>query len=132
MALLDACFVIECLVWGKCRSDDAACNRLTRRELGFPYAQTHLGASSFLSVLTLLSINVAAVIGCVAMGSLTNRLDVVNCILVSHKRLISGFPWKGKAGAGYGSGHGPLIVFTGVTALLGGASVVWKQFGWLN
>ena len=176
------------------------------------YAQTHLGASSFLSALTLLTVNVASVFGCVAMGSLTDRLDVVNCILVStagatvgvlvlwglasslpvlyvfcvvygffagsftstwpgimkqvaaaeerrnrptdpvmilgclaagrgfgnvisgplSEALISGLPWKGKAGGGYGSGHGPLIVFTGVTALLGGASVVWKQFGWLN
>ncbi|MBE3045117.1 MFS transporter [Candidatus Bathyarchaeota archaeon] len=176
------------------------------------YAQTHLGASSFLSALTLLIVNVASVFGCVAMGSLIDRFDVVSCILVStagatvsvfvfwglssslpllyvfcviygffagsftstwpgimkqvvaseerknhpadptmifgclaagrgvgnvisgplSEALVSGLPWKGQAGSGYGSGHGPLIVFTGVTALLGGASVVWKQFGWLN
>ena len=176
------------------------------------YAQTYLGASSFLSALTLLVVNVASVFGCVAMGSLIDRLDPVNCILVStagatigvlvlwglssslpvlyvfcifygifagsftstwpgimkqvvaaeerrnrpsdpimifgclaagrgigniisgplSEALVSGLPWKGQAGSGYGSGHGPLIVFTGVTALLGGASVVWKQFGWLS
>lgn len=176
------------------------------------YAQTHLGASSFLSTLTLLIVNVASVFGCVAMGSLIDRLDAVNCILVStagatlgvlvlwglssslpllyvfcvvygffagsftstwpgimkqvvaaeerrarpadpsmifgclaagrgvgnvvsgplSELLVSGLPWKGRLGSGYGSGHGPLIVFTGVTALLGGASVVWRQFGWLN
>lgn len=176
------------------------------------YAQTHLGASSFLSTLTILLINVSSVFGCVAMGTLIDRLDVVNCILVStagatvgvlllwglssslpvlyffcvvygvfassftsawsgimkqvvvsearrdrpadpsmifgclaagrglgniisgplSEALIDGFPWKGEAAFGYGSGHGPLIVYTGVTALLGGASVVWKYLGWLN
>lgn len=176
------------------------------------YAKTYLGASSFLSALTLLIVNVASVFGCVAMGSLIDRLDPVNCILVStvgttigvlvlwglssslpvlyvfcavygifagsftstwpgvmkqvvaseerrqrtadpmlifgwlaagrgvgnvisgplSEALIDGLPWKGEVGAGYGSGHGPLIVFTGVTALLGGASVVWKHLGWLH
>ncbi|KAK2058092.1 major facilitator superfamily transporter [Colletotrichum caudatum] len=41
--------------------------------------------------------------------------------------LIKGAPWKGEAGFGYGSGYGTLIVFTGVTALMGGASFVWKR-----
>lgn len=40
--------------------------------------------------------------------------------------LIKGFPWKDAAGGGYGSGYGTLIVFTGVTALLGGLSVLAK------
>ncbi|KAI1133427.1 major facilitator superfamily domain-containing protein [Nemania abortiva] len=46
--------------------------------------------------------------------------------------LIRGSPWKGEAAAyGYGSGYGSLIVFTGVTALLGGASFVWRRLGLL-
>lgn len=176
------------------------------------YAQSHLGASSFLSALTLILVNVASVFGCIAMGSLIDRLDVVSCILVStagatvgvlvlwglasslpvlyvfcivyglfagsftstwpgimkqvvaaeerrnraadptmifgclaagrgfgnvlsgplSEALVSGLPWKGRGTSGYASGHGPLIVFTGVTALLGGVSAVWKQFGWLD
>ncbi|KAK2011080.1 major facilitator superfamily transporter [Colletotrichum eremochloae] len=43
--------------------------------------------------------------------------------------LIQGAPWKGEAEFGYGSGYGTLIVFTGVTALMGGASFVWKRVG---
>ncbi|KAF9877299.1 major facilitator superfamily transporter [Colletotrichum karsti] len=45
--------------------------------------------------------------------------------------LIKGLPWKGQAAHGYGSGYGTLIVFTGVTALMGGASFLWKRIGWL-
>ncbi|KAI0102072.1 major facilitator superfamily domain-containing protein [Nemania sp. FL0031] len=46
--------------------------------------------------------------------------------------LIRGAPWKGETAAyGYGSGYGSLIVFTGVTALLGGASFVWRRLGLL-
>ncbi|KAJ4293448.1 hypothetical protein N0V90_008731 [Kalmusia sp. IMI 367209] len=45
--------------------------------------------------------------------------------------LIRGLPWKGDAGFAYGSGYGTLIVFTGVTALLGGSSIVGKRIGWV-
>ncbi|TDZ37130.1 MFS transporter asaE [Colletotrichum spinosum] len=45
--------------------------------------------------------------------------------------LIRKSPWQGEAAHGYGSGYGTLIVFTGVTALLGGASFLWKRIGWL-
>jgi hypothetical protein len=45
--------------------------------------------------------------------------------------MVKGFPWSDSAFAGYGSGYGPLIVFTGVTALLGGGSFLWKRIGWL-
>lgn len=45
--------------------------------------------------------------------------------------LIEGYPWKGEAGFGYGSGYGTLIAFTGVTALLGGASIGFRRLGWL-
>ncbi|TRX95230.1 hypothetical protein FHL15_003922 [Xylaria flabelliformis] len=37
----------------------------------------------------------------------------------------------GKVAYGYGSSYGSLIVFTGVTAFLGGASFVWRRFGFL-
>ncbi|KAI9925285.1 hypothetical protein ASPWEDRAFT_120703 [Aspergillus wentii DTO 134E9] len=40
--------------------------------------------------------------------------------------LIKGFPWQNAAGGAYGSGYGALIVFTGVTALLGGFSVALR------
>lgn len=45
--------------------------------------------------------------------------------------LIQGFPWRGSAGFAYGSGYGPLIVFTGVTAFLGGSSILGRRIGWL-
>lgn len=45
--------------------------------------------------------------------------------------LIRDLPWKGEAGYAYGSGFGPLIVFTGVTAFLGGASVLGRRVGWV-
>ncbi|CAI9638160.1 unnamed protein product [Alternaria burnsii] len=45
--------------------------------------------------------------------------------------LIDGFPWRGEAGFAYGSGYGTLIVFTGITALLGGSSFLGKRLGWV-
>lgn len=45
--------------------------------------------------------------------------------------LIGGKPWLGEAGGAYGSGYGPLIAFTGVSAACGGLSwAVWRV-GWL-
>ena len=41
--------------------------------------------------------------------------------------MVRELPWKGRAAAGYGSGFGSLIVFTGVTAAVGGASFVWNR-----
>lgn len=46
---------------------------------------------------------------------------------LSEVLLITGSGWK--ANAGYGSGYGGLIVFTGVTALMGGASWAWRRVG---
>ncbi|KAK8008615.1 hypothetical protein PG991_011166 [Apiospora marii] len=43
--------------------------------------------------------------------------------------LLDGLPWLGQAAGGYGSGYGGLIVFTGVTAILGGGSYIWKRAG---
>ncbi|KFA50385.1 hypothetical protein S40293_05198 [Stachybotrys chartarum IBT 40293] len=45
--------------------------------------------------------------------------------------LIRGMPWQGQAELGYGSGYGPLIAFTGVTAVVGGSSYLWKRVGWM-
>lgn len=46
--------------------------------------------------------------------------------------LIRGSLWKGETAAyGYSSSYGSLIVFTGVTALIGGASFVWRRLGLL-
>ncbi|KAK5664090.1 hypothetical protein OQA88_305 [Cercophora sp. LCS_1] len=45
--------------------------------------------------------------------------------------LVKGYPWRGEAYSGYGSGYGSLIAFTGATALVGGGSFLWKRLGWL-
>ena len=45
--------------------------------------------------------------------------------------LLKGMPWKGQAFGGYGSGYGTLIAFTGATALIGGASFLWRRVGLL-
>ncbi|OHE95657.1 major facilitator superfamily transporter [Colletotrichum orchidophilum] len=175
------------------------------------FAQSTLGASAYTSALTILLINVASVVGCVAMGTLVDRWSAPSCLLLAsggaalgtfllwglslnlgvlylfcvvyglfagaytsawpgimktvteHERsrgrgvdpimvfgmlaagrgvgnvisgplsetLVKGAPWRGDAGFGYGSGYGTLIVFTGVTALVGGATFGWKRFGWM-
>ncbi|GIJ91304.1 hypothetical protein Asppvi_010269 [Aspergillus pseudoviridinutans] len=45
--------------------------------------------------------------------------------------LIKSTPWKGQAGYGYGSGYGSLIVFTGITGVIGGGSYVARCFRWI-
>ncbi|KAG6003938.1 hypothetical protein E4U21_001564 [Claviceps maximensis] len=45
--------------------------------------------------------------------------------------LIRGWPWRDQAIGGYGTGFGPLIVFTGVTAILSGSSFVCRKMGWI-
>ena len=45
--------------------------------------------------------------------------------------LLRGKPWLGQAALGYGSGYGGVIVFTGVTAMLGGVSFIGRRVGWL-
>ncbi|KAI0442226.1 major facilitator superfamily domain-containing protein [Xylaria telfairii] len=170
------------------------------------YARTFLGASGYLSALTVLLINLSTTLGCVIMGTLTDRLPATTCILISSvgatigvfviwglssslavlyvfcviyglfagsftstwpgimrtlgrnrevedsidpsmifgwlcvgrgvgslvsgplsEALTNGMPWKGHASAGYGSGYGSLIAYTGVTALLSCSSFVWKK-----
>lgn len=45
--------------------------------------------------------------------------------------LMSGMPWQGKADLAYGSGYGSLIVFTGVTAAVGGISFLGRRLRWM-
>ncbi|KAJ5375255.1 hypothetical protein N7517_007261 [Penicillium concentricum] len=45
--------------------------------------------------------------------------------------LIHGKPWEGDARYGYGSGYGSLIVFTGVTGIVGGGSYIARRMKWL-
>lgn len=43
--------------------------------------------------------------------------------------LVSSKPWAGEAALGYGSGYGLLIVFTGISAMLGGTAWVGRRAG---
>lgn len=45
--------------------------------------------------------------------------------------LLSERPWVGDAKMGYGTGYGGLIVFTGISAMLGGMSWVGRRVGWV-
>ena len=45
--------------------------------------------------------------------------------------LVSSKPWLGEAASGYGTGYGLLIVFTGITAMLGGTAWVGRRVGWI-
>lgn len=45
--------------------------------------------------------------------------------------LVKGLPWKGVPLYGYGSGYGTLIVFTGVTGLVGGGTYIARRLRWL-
>jgi MFS family permease len=45
--------------------------------------------------------------------------------------LIRGRPWLAEAVWAYGSGYGPLITFTGISALLGGCSFLIRRVGYL-
>lgn len=45
--------------------------------------------------------------------------------------LVAGLPWQNLAVAGYGSGYGRLIVYTGLTTLLSGTSFALKRLGWI-
>lgn len=167
------------------------------------YARS-LGAEGFLSTLTVILLNGAALIGYIIMGSLVDRYHFSTCILISTVGttlavfclwgtatslptlyafcIIYGLfasPWAGTwpgimrevlqkknadsgmvfaslaavkgignlasgplsealldaswqdAALGYGSGYGPLIVFTGVTAFCGGLSFGARRIGWI-
>ncbi|KAG7006412.1 hypothetical protein G7Y79_00015g040020 [Physcia stellaris] len=45
--------------------------------------------------------------------------------------LLKDKPWAGKAGLGYGTGYGGLIVFTGISAILGGFGWIGRRVGWV-
>ena len=45
--------------------------------------------------------------------------------------LLSEKPWVGEAVAGYGSGYGGLIVFTGLSAFLSGVGWFSRRIGWI-
>ena len=45
--------------------------------------------------------------------------------------LLSERPWVEDAMLGYGTGYGGLIVFTGISAMLGGMSWVGRRVGWV-
>jgi MFS family permease len=47
------------------------------------------------------------------------------------EKLLEGKLWQGSAGEAYGSGFGTLIVFTGVTATVGGMSFLGRRLGWV-
>ena len=46
--------------------------------------------------------------------------------------LVEKMPWKGDALAAYGSGYGPTILFTGITATLSGVVILWRYMGWIR
>lgn len=176
------------------------------------YARTAFGASGFMSALTVILVNLSATIGSVIMGSLTDKVHVTTCIIISASgaatsvllfwglspslpllyvfcflyglfagswtsmwpgimkevsqrgesdgyghvdpvmvyghlcigrgvgnvisgplsdTLIKGMPWQGQAFAGYGSGYGTLIMYTGLTGLLSGMNFLWKHLNLL-
>ncbi|KAK5991448.1 MFS-type transporter pynF-like protein [Cladobotryum mycophilum] len=57
-------------------------------------------------------------IGSVASGPLSNLL-------------LQGMPLEGRLLSGYGTGYGPLILFTGVSAVMSGATYLWRRLGWM-
>jgi MFS family permease len=46
--------------------------------------------------------------------------------------LVGSMPWKGEAFGAYGTGYGPLILFTGITATLTGIVLPWRYIGWIR
>lgn len=67
------------------------------------------------------------VIGLLAAG---RGIGSVICGPLS-EALLKTRPWEGQARFGYGTGFGPLIVFTGFGAFLGGISFGAGRLGWL-
>ena len=45
--------------------------------------------------------------------------------------LLKDKPWAGEARLGYGTGYGGLIVFTGLSATLGGMGWIGRRVGWV-
>ncbi|KAK3302798.1 major facilitator superfamily domain-containing protein [Chaetomium strumarium] len=176
------------------------------------YAHATFGVSTMLSALTVILVNIAATMGSVVMGWMTDKLPVTTCLVLSgigaslavlllwgltstlagvyafciayglfagcytsiwpgimreianpreseenthvyvdpslvfgwlcagrgignvvsgplSNLLIHSRPWLGQAVAGYGSGYGSLIVYTGVSAVVGGSAFFWRRLG---
>lgn len=45
--------------------------------------------------------------------------------------LINGLPWFEEVYGGYGTGYGPLIVVSGVCAIISGLSILWWKLKWI-
>ena len=178
------------------------------------YVRAAFGVSTMFSALTVLLINIAATLGSVVMGWMTDRLPVTACLVLSgvgasaaalglwgltstlagvyafcvvyglfagcytsiwpgimreiacpkgsegrtdvhvdpslvfgwlcagrgignlasgplSNLLIQGRPWLNQAMGGYGSGYGSLIVYTGVSAVVGRSAFFWRRLGFL-
>ncbi|KAJ4858127.1 hypothetical protein T069G_06394 [Trichoderma breve] len=80
------------------------------------YARVYLDAGDFPSALTLLVLNVGSVIGCVAMGTLIDRLHVTTCLGIATVGTAIGtfFLW------GLGSNMASLYVFCFVYGMFAG------------
>ncbi|KUJ19832.1 MFS monocarboxylate transporter [Mollisia scopiformis] len=63
-------------------------------------------------------ISAARGVGAIASGPLSDAV-------------LRGRPWAGEAGGAYGSGYGGLIVFTGVSAAVGGVGFLGRRLGWV-
>lgn len=63
-------------------------------------------------------------------ASLTLGKGIGNLVSGPLSQALLRASWKGAA-RGYGSGYGTLIVFTGVTAVVGGCSFAARRVGWL-
>ncbi|KAK4461229.1 major facilitator superfamily domain-containing protein [Cladorrhinum samala] len=177
------------------------------------YARINFGTSTLLSAVTVLLVNIAATVGSIIMGSMTDKLPVTTCLIISSMGaslatlllwgltsslaglyafcfmyglfagcytsiwpgimreianpgesesqghidptlvfgwlcagrgignvvsgplsgvLIHSLPWKGHAIGGFGSGYGSLIVYTGVSAVLGGSGFIMRHLGVLK
>ncbi|OCK76027.1 MFS general substrate transporter [Lepidopterella palustris CBS 459.81] len=67
------------------------------------------------------------VFACLAAG---RGIGNVACGPLS-EALVHNHAWMGDASGAYGSGYGTLVVFTGVTAMLGGVGVLGRRVGWV-
>ncbi|KAL7947776.1 major facilitator superfamily domain-containing protein [Trichoderma barbatum] len=64
-------------------------------------------------------------------GYLAAGRGIGNVVSGPLSEAIKGISWQGQAAGAYGSGYGPLIAFTGATAVIGGTSFLWKRIGWM-
>lgn len=82
------------------------------------YARTMLGANPFLAALTVILVNGATAIGFPVIGSLTDRLHVTTCIMISTIRTVLGvfFLW------GFATHLATLYVFSVIYGLFAGSS----------